>query len=471
MDRTFEFSRVVELFQPESKNSVSIPSQGATQPPSAFLGLAMRANSQLESNDVLVNKMSALADRKEFSNDPSSAMAEITEVFNKKAHAIQHDLSIMKKKINDISEFRGSGVMQQQHCKFIMEALNKRQAAHVTSFQASAKRHASNVEQRNKRVGKYGHASALNVPSTDNKADAKRAGGGSVREDDSYAMFSAKGPSLLPPGQTRQLNNSVGMAAARQGGSLGTSKAALPTPPPQSLAPAIRGAPALTGAAEAQPLAAPAAPLYADPPSGPAAPPPSLHHSGAEAEGGENRTTPGAWNPNSAYTQNPIPPAVSMPISPDAFHRPANTYTSRRRPVKGTGQGRDGQGQGGFHDQYYSGYGDGSKYSNGGSCDDGYQNPKMAQQKRDRSRLKGAEQVEAAIAQMGSLFSQVATMVMEQGEVMSRIEDDVENGLEEVKAGHEQMERFYELSKQGRGTILILTGVAAVFIFFFLYVR
>ena len=84
MDRTAEFSRVVELFQPEAKSSVSMPSQAPTQPPSPFIGLAMRVNSNLETTDVLVKKMSALADRKEFSNDPSSAMAEISEVFNKK---------------------------------------------------------------------------------------------------------------------------------------------------------------------------------------------------------------------------------------------------------------------------------------------------------------------------------------------------------------------------------------------------
>ena len=80
----------------------------------------MRVNSDLESNDVLVTKMAPLADRKEFSNDPSSAMAEITEVFNKKAHAVQHNLAVMKKNINDTSKFSGSGTMQQQHCKFIL---------------------------------------------------------------------------------------------------------------------------------------------------------------------------------------------------------------------------------------------------------------------------------------------------------------------------------------------------------------
>ena len=36
------------------------------------------------------------------------------------------------------------------------------------------------------------------------------------------------------------------------------------------------------------------------------------------------------------------------------------------------------------------GYGDGGKYGNShGNNDDGYQNLKMAQQKRDKSRLKG----------------------------------------------------------------------------------
>ena len=154
------------------------------------------------------------------------------------------------------------------------------------------------------------------------------------------------------------------------------------------------------------------------------------------------------------------------------YSRPVNTYTSRRRPQRQGDSSCGSGGGGGFQDQYYGGYGDGGKYGNShGNNDDGYQNPKMAQQKRDKSRLKGAEQVEAAIAQMGSLFSQVATMVLEQGEVLTRIEDDVENGLEEVKQGHVQMERFYELSKQGRGTILMLTGVMALFIVFFLFIR
>lgn len=205
-------------------------------------------------------------------------------------------------------------------------------------------------------------------------------------------------------------------------------------------------------------------PAYAAPPPTAWCPPPPSNLAAATAPAPPQ--VPFYSNPAVVPTPGPAyayDSSVPIDTSPQDDFRPGSTYTSRRRP-RASGAST---GLGAYQDQYNHGYGDGNN-SYGG---DNYENPKMAQQKRDRSRLKGAEKVEAALAQMGSLFSQVASMVVEQGEVLTRIEDDMENGLEEVKLGHQQMEKFWEISKQGRGVILTLVAVTVLFVVFFLYIR
>jgi hypothetical protein len=105
----------------------------------------------------------------------------------------------------------------------------------------------------------------------------------------------------------------------------------------------------------------------------------------------------------------------------------------------------------------------------------GYMQMQLQQQQQppshnlaQQSRLKSAEQVERSIAQMGQLFSQMATLVMEQSETISRIEDDVEVGLEETKEAHVSMEQFYEISKGNRSLIIKVFFLLAFFIVLFL---
>jgi syntaxin 5 len=69
---------------------------------------------------------------------------------------------------------------------------------------------------------------------------------------------------------------------------------------------------------------------------------------------------------------------------------------------------------------------------------------------------------------MGQLFSQMATLVMEQGETLARIEDDVEVGLSETKEAHASMEQFYEITKGNRGMIIKIFLLLVFFIFLFL---
>ncbi len=69
---------------------------------------------------------------------------------------------------------------------------------------------------------------------------------------------------------------------------------------------------------------------------------------------------------------------------------------------------------------------------------------------------------------MGQLFSQMATLIMEQGETVARIEDDVEVGLQETTEAHKSIEYFYEITKGNRSMIFKIFGLLIFFIFLFL---
>lgn len=91
------------------------------------------------------------------------------------------------------------------------------------------------------------------------------------------------------------------------------------------------------------------------------------------------------------------------------------------------------------------------------------------QSSRSTSRLKLAERAEAQIAQMGALFQQMASLVVEQSETISRIEDDVENGLVDTKEGHRHLNEYYERSKGNRGMILKIFALLVFFIVLFVW--
>jgi syntaxin 5 len=69
---------------------------------------------------------------------------------------------------------------------------------------------------------------------------------------------------------------------------------------------------------------------------------------------------------------------------------------------------------------------------------------------------------------MGQLFTQMASLVAEQSEVITRIEDDVEVGLQNTIEGHKHIEDVYNITKGNRGMILKIFGLLIFFIFLFL---
>lgn len=63
----------------------------------------------------------------------------------------------------------------------------------------------------------------------------------------------------------------------------------------------------------------------------------------------------------------------------------------------------------------------------------------------------------------------MANLVMAQGEVVTRIEDDVESGLVETKEAHKSMETFYEITKGNRSMILKIFAIMIIFAFLYVY--
>ena len=69
---------------------------------------------------------------------------------------------------------------------------------------------------------------------------------------------------------------------------------------------------------------------------------------------------------------------------------------------------------------------------------------------------------------MGQLFSQMASLVMQQSETITRIEDDIEAGLQETVEGHENIKTVYDITQGNRSMIVKIFVLLVLFIFIFL---
>lgn len=71
-------------------------------------------------------------------------------------------------------------------------------------------------------------------------------------------------------------------------------------------------------------------------------------------------------------------------------------------------------------------------------------------------------------SQMGELFAQMSSLVMEQSATVQRIEDDVEVGLTNTEEAHRSMEQVYALTKGNRAIIIKVFLLLVVFVVLFL---
>uniref|UniRef100_A0A7E5A1R6 t-SNARE coiled-coil homology domain-containing protein n=1 Tax=Panagrellus redivivus TaxID=6233 RepID=A0A7E5A1R6_PANRE len=84
------------------------------------------------------------------------------------------------------------------------------------------------------------------------------------------------------------------------------------------------------------------------------------------------------------------------------------------------------------------------------------------------SRLNAVENIESSITQLGQIFSQLAHLVQEQGEMITRIDSNVEHTAVNVQAGYEELVRYFANISRSRWLMIKIFGILAVFIVFFI---
>eukprot|EP01032_Pedospumella_encystans_P009180 gene9180-10834_t len=409
MDRTDELLRATQLF---SSIDFSRSSTRSTEP-SSFIVCAGRVSSYLDGNETLVRRMNKLIERKEFSNDPTAEMQEISSSFQGNMLTIQKDVSRLDKEAVIV----GQGKEAVEHRKLIVQNLKKMLSSHVSAFKNAVKVHAENVEQRNKRVGgKYGQVSAVSAMHSESASK--------------YAMFSNPSARAELPSMSRQqeLRN-------RRGGSQLTQHQYSTEPAPSS--------------------------------------------SDASAEIGNNVPY------DAPSSQRNVAPA-SIDSAEDAYENdkkygktgpPSSGNSNSCGNLRGTGAA-GGAGSGVFNRGAAKTTGSapnstGSLRPVGGGFVGNSQAQTQQQVQRpastyDRYRLQQAQQAESTVAQMGQLFSQMATLVSEQSEVIMRIEDDVEAGLVETLEAQGHLQTVHDITKGNRGLIIKIFLLLLLFIFLFL---
>ena len=85
------------------------------------------------------------------------------------------------------------------------------------------------------------------------------------------------------------------------------------------------------------------------------------------------------------------------------------------------------------------------------------------------SRAEALHQVESTIVELGGIFQQLAHMVAEQGEMATRIDENVEDSLASVDAGQAQLLKYLSAISSNRFLIMKVFAVLLCFMMFFIF--
>ena len=84
------------------------------------------------------------------------------------------------------------------------------------------------------------------------------------------------------------------------------------------------------------------------------------------------------------------------------------------------------------------------------------------------SRAEALQQVESTIVELGGMFQQLAHMVAEQGEMATRIDENVGDSLAAVDAGQAQLLKYLNTVSSNRWLIVKVFAVLMAFLAFFI---
>ena len=91
----------------------------------------------------------------------------------------------------------------------------------------------------------------------------------------------------------------------------------------------------------------------------------------------------------------------------------------------------------------------------------------VASQEYYQGRQQAVNEVEKTIGELGSLFNRLATMIHEQQELVERIDDDVENAIDNSNRAQALLMKAYESASSNKGMYMKLAAIAGGFVVFF----
>lgn len=89
------------------------------------------------------------------------------------------------------------------------------------------------------------------------------------------------------------------------------------------------------------------------------------------------------------------------------------------------------------------------------------------QERETQQRLNVAQEAEASLASLSTLFGKMSTLIVQQGETLEKLEDDVESAQVDITAGQAEIQTLYSMKKGNRG-LIIKTFAVIIFIVIFM---
>lgn len=171
-------------------------------------------------------------------------------------------------------------------------------------------------------------------------------------------------------------------------------------------------------------------------------------------------------------------PSSNVDHGPKYYSSSSSYYGGVGRTTPGYGGGGGGYGGGGYgsNSSYYQGpnHATGMRQRRGMQHDMQQQQhdqqelllQQRLQQRQTNQRLQEARQAERSLAELGTLFGKMSSLITQQSEVIDKVEDDVEAAFVDVSAGQQEIAVLHALKKGNRALIIKVFGLLIFFIIF-----
>ncbi|RLN43712.1 hypothetical protein BBJ28_00015998 [Nothophytophthora sp. Chile5] len=91
------------------------------------------------------------------------------------------------------------------------------------------------------------------------------------------------------------------------------------------------------------------------------------------------------------------------------------------------------------------------------------------QQSYTESRAEAVTQIESHIVDIGQLFGRLSTLIHEQGDLVRRIDDNVEESLVNVSSGENELLKYFSSLSNNRMLALKVSAILLLFLVFFMF--